>query len=300
MIQTANTNRQPLGPTTLSSQQFDRTRRLALRLAGIQLSDRHRDLLARRSRRFGVRDGAGLDSLLGAAEEGEPKAVRQLLCLLTTKHTGFLRHPRQIDLAARHAVLIARRGGQARLWSAAASTGEEPYSLAMVLIEAFRRDDPPVTILATDLDAEALAVAAEGEFGERALQALTPEQRGQFFNESAVHGRYRIAPAVRRLVKFRELNLAAVTWSVEGFFDVIFCRNVLMYLEDCYRYAVLEHMASLLAPQGLLILDPAEYLGKAAHLFAPGTDGVYPRHSNSRTGVADSKSANHRFKVPSL
>ena len=95
----------------------------------------------------------------------------------------------------------------------------------------------------------------------------------RFFGETARRRRWSIAPAVRRLVEFRALNLVGAAWPVEGPFDVIFCRNVLMYLEACHRYAVLERMASLLAPDGLLMLDPAEHLGKAAHLFTPGRTG---------------------------
>ena len=154
----------------LTDAQFDRSRRLALRLAGIELCDRHRELLERRSRRLGVRDSAGLDSLLGAVEEGETTARQRFVCLLTTKFTGFFRHPRHFEIAAEHALRAADRRGRARLWSAAAATGEEPYSLAMALIEVFRRDDPPANILATDIDVEALAVAQQGEYGEPALR----------------------------------------------------------------------------------------------------------------------------------
>lgn len=98
----------------LSDQQFDRTRRLAARLAGIELVDRHRELLARRSRRLGIRDDAGLETLLNAAEEGEPSATQRLLCLLTTKFTGFFRHPRHFDIAAKHALQAARLHGLRR------------------------------------------------------------------------------------------------------------------------------------------------------------------------------------------
>src|SRR5512136_2778235 len=111
----------------LSNQQFDRTKRLALGLAGIELVERHRELLDRRRRRLGILDSAGLDSLLDAAEEGETTARQKLLCLLTTKFTGFFRHPHQVDLAAEHALRAGERHGRARLWSAAAATGEEPY-----------------------------------------------------------------------------------------------------------------------------------------------------------------------------
>jgi len=265
----------------LSNQQFDRTRRLALSLAGIELAERHRELLDRRSRRLGALDGAGLDSLLRAAEQGELTATQQLVCLLTTKFTGFFRHPRHFRIAAEHAIRAADRRGSARLWSAAAATGEEPYSLAMALIEAFGRNDPPATILATDVDVEALAVGQQGEYAEAALRGWDPQRRERFLRQTNVTRRWSIAPAVRRLVEFRALNLISETWLVEGPFDVVLCRNVLMYLETRHRCAVLERLASLLAPDGLLMIDPAEHLGEAGHLFAPDAEAVYRRQGPS-------------------
>jgi len=261
----------------LSNQQFDRTRRLALSLAGIELAERHRELLERRGRRLGIIDDAGLDSLLRSAEQGEPNARRRLLGLLTTKFTGFFRHPVHFKIAAEHALRAARQHTRARLWSTAAATGEEPYSLAMALIEVFGCDNPPASILATDIDVDAMAFAQQGEYGEPALRALEPKRRERFLCNSSAVGRWAIAPAARRLVEFRTLNLTSVDWSLAGPFDVILCRNVLMYLEACHRYAVLERMASLLAPDGLLMLDPTEHLGKAAHLFIPDADGAYSR-----------------------
>ena len=95
---------------------------------------------------------------------------------------------------------------------------------------------------------------------------------------------------VRRLVEFSALNLVDVTWqNIEGPFDVIFCRNVLMYLETSYRYAVAERLASLLAPDGLLILDPTEHLGKASHFFVPSAaDAVYSRRRTFFSSATES------------
>jgi chemotaxis protein methyltransferase CheR len=152
----------------------------------------------------------------------------------------------------------------------------------MALIDVFRRADPPVTILATDIDEDALAVARKGEFGERSLGVLENGYRTRFFSETADRGRAIIAQPARDCVKFRVLNLVDLAWPVEGPFDVVFCRNVLMYLDASYRYSVLERMASVLAPDGLLILDPAESLGKAGHLFTHGADGVYSCRPKSR------------------
>ncbi len=213
--------------------------------------------------------------LLDDAESGDAAARRRLIGLVTTHFTGFFRHPWHFHLAAEHALWAAHRRGRARLWSAGAATGEEPYSLAMALFEVFRRDDPPATILATDIDADALEAARRGEYGEPSLGALEPERRARFFLESAEPGRWRIAEAPRRLVEFRESNLAETVAPTGGLLDVVLCRNVLMYLEDSRRQAVLERLASLLEPGGLLILDPTEHLGVAARRFGPGERGVY-------------------------
>ncbi|MFO1461781.1 MAG: CheR family methyltransferase [Verrucomicrobiota bacterium] len=260
----------------VTSGQLDRTRRLALRLAGIELFERHREVLDRRLCRVGIRDEAGFDALLDAVDMGDENASRRLIGLLTTNFSGFFRHPRHFELAAEHALWAAHRRGEARLWSAAAATGEEPYSLAMSLIEVFRRDDPPVTLLATDIDEAALLFARRGEYGELSLEALPVGLRARFFEPAATAKRWRTHVDLHRLVTFRALNLTDLEWPPAGLFDVVFCRNVLMYLEAGHRYSVLERLASVLAPDGRLILDPAEHLGKAAHLFGPGTNGVYP------------------------
>lgn len=265
----------------LTNEQFDQTRRLALRLAGIELFERHREVLERRIRRLGIHDRAGFDTLLNAADEGDTRAGRQLIGLLTTRFTGFFRHPRHFDLAVEHALWAVHRRGTARLWSAAAATGEEPYSLAMALIDVFRRNNPPVTILASDIDEDALAVARQGEYGQSALREIEPERRARYFSDTAGAGRARIVAEARDPVEFRMLNLTDSAWPVEGSFDVVFCRNVLMYLEACHRYAVLERMASVLTPDGILILDPTEHLGKAGHLFAHRADGIYSTRPRS-------------------
>ena len=270
----------------LSHEQFERVQRLALELAGIELLERHRDVIDRRSRRVGLDTSGEFNRLLDAVERGDSCAIRRLTGLLTTNFTSFFRHPHHLDLAAEHALWIVQRRGAARLWSAASATGEEPYSLAMALTEVFQRDDPAVTILATDIDEDALAVARCGEYGEPALSALPAGRQSRYFTRVADTGRWRIAQAVRDLVEFRALNLTDVSWQLAGPFDVVFCRNVLLYLEAGHRYAVLERIASLLAPDGLLMLDPTEHLGAAGHLFVTRSNGVYakqpPAHAARR------------------
>lgn len=266
----------------LTNAQFEATRQLALRLAGIELFARHREVLARRIHRFGIHDAAGFDALIRAADIGDAAATRQMVGLLTTNFTGFFRHPQHFKLAAEHALQAVRRRGAARLWSAAAATGEEPYSLAMAVLEVFQRPDPPVTILATDINDDALTIARRGEYAEPALSAVPADHRTRFFSPATKARHWRINQAVRDRVEFRRLNLTDLVWPVAGPFDVVFCRNVLMYLDASHRYAVLERLASVLAPDGLLVLDPAEHLGRAAPLFARGQGGVYPGRAPTR------------------
>ncbi len=250
---------------------------MASNLAGIEVLERHRELLDRRCRRFGFVDEPGLDSLLRAAEEGDATATERVVCILTTKFTGFFRHPRHFEMAAEQARQAAHGRGHARLWSAAAATGEEAYSIALALIEAFGTEEPPAQVLATDIDAEALAAARRGEYDEQSLQALDSRTRTRFFCEAGGSKKWAVVPVVRRLVRFETLNLVHRPWPVDAPFDVVFCRNVLMYLQPAHRCAVLERISSLLAPDGLLMLDPTEYLGKAWHLFIPRSGGVYSR-----------------------
>lgn len=236
-----------------------------------------------RVRRLKLDTIESMEALLQSAEAGGPSACQRLITMLTNCHTGFFRHPWHFDLAAEHALWAAHRRRTARLWSAAAATGEEPYSLAMALIGESRRDDPPVTILATDINPSALGNAQLGEYSDAALASLAPELRARFFCTPTGAGRWRISEPAHRLVQFQRLNLASSEWGVEGPFDVVFCRNMLMYLGSPHRTAILRRIAALIAPDGLLFLDPAENLGDAADLFHPGRNGVYsPRTANGR------------------
>jgi chemotaxis protein methyltransferase CheR len=268
----------------LTSEQFDRVRRLALQFAGIELSERHRPLLDRRCQRVGLGDAAGFDALLMGAERGDTAAAQQLVGLITTRYTGFFRHLAHFEVAARHARWAAQQRGTARLWSAAAASGEEPYSLAMALVDAFGRDNPPVTILATDIHEEALTAARRGQYSDVAMEGLAPEQRARFFTQVATR-RWRLAPAIRALVTFRCLNLAEPHWTLSESFDVIFCRNVLLYLEAHRREEVLQRIVARLAPDGVLIIDPVEHLGQAGREFSAVGQGVYRRPHRPTTAI---------------
>jgi chemotaxis protein methyltransferase CheR len=270
----------------VSNQQFQRARCLAVELAGIELADRHHDLLERRSQRAGIRDSAAMESLLAGAEAGEETASQQLVQLLTTKFTGFFRQPHHFEAAAAHAQAKAAERGSARMWSAAAATGEEPWSLAMAILEKFNSPEPAVRILATDLDAEALLVAQRGEYGESAVRTLERSRRERFFVANNDARNWSVVSELRNLAEFRLLNLVSPKWDIEGPFDVIFCRNVLMYLESSRRTDVLSRIASLTASDGLLMLDPAEHLGNGVQFFKVAGHGIYSLRHDVRQTIA--------------
>jgi chemotaxis protein methyltransferase CheR len=267
---------------SIPERQFERVRKLSLELAGIQLVERHRELLASRCRRLRIADPNGLDALLDAAQRQDSAARRSLIGLLTICHTSFFRNPKQIEIATGHALRALKERGEARVWCAAASTGEEPYSLAASLLRASGGKTPPVRILATDINSSVLETARGGEYPESALRHLDMGTRQQFFVPPTEGGFWRIADAVRSLVTFEELNLIAESWRIEGPFDVVFCRNILMYLAPCTRTEVLLRINPLLAPDGILILDPAEHLGAAQQHFRSLHHGVYSAHKTSK------------------
>ncbi len=261
----------------LSATEFERTRRLALQLAGIELRERHREWLVRRWGRQGGPDAGVREQILAGAENGESTARRQFIGLVTTRFTRFLRHPDQLDTAARHVMACVANRGMARIWSAAAATGEEPYSMAWALTRAAGTTAVPVEILATDIDEPSLEIARQAEYPDSAVRTLPEEVVRELVQPSRRPGFHVVRPEFRRRVTFQTLNLTDLEWPLGASVDVILCRNILMYLESGHRYSVLERLASCLAPDGLLFLDPSEHPGRAGVLFESRGSGRWTR-----------------------
>lgn len=280
------------GKMSLTNEQFERSRKLAFEIAGIELFERHREVLERRNGRRGL-SGQDLDRLLEAAEQGNEGARDAFVVLVTTKFTGFFRHPRHFQFVVEEAKHAVELRGRVRAWSAATATGEEAFSLAMALSECGNAISSVAEVWGTDIDPEALTFAERGEYGGLAMAALNPGRRDRFFSEVLPGRRWRISLPTRQMVRFSRLNLAAETFRDREPFDLIFCRNVIMYLEPRLRQGVLERLESCLLPGGLLMLDPAENPGtrigwrkEAPGVYrcnsrsTPRTDGL-PEHRNS-------------------
>ncbi len=212
----------------------------------------------------------GLDAALGVGLEGaaaamnadpaalarriverDAAAIAALIEHSAVLETAFWRHPEQLEAVGR---VVSARPGPARIWSAGCSTGEEPYSVAIALLEAGRRGRGDA-ILATDVSARALEAARVATYRDRALRRLPPEIARRWLEPGPIR---RVAPDVRGLVTFERHNLVRDPPPAAGSFDVVLCRNVLIYFAPETAAAVLYRLVGALVPGGVLVLGPVE------------------------------------------
>jgi chemotaxis protein methyltransferase CheR len=209
-----------------------------------------RDALAAAS---GAR-GEEPDALAGQVIDRDPEAIAALVEHAAVPETAFWRHPEQ--LPALRAIAAAREG-PLRIWSAGCATGEEPYTLALLLLEAGRAGRGDL-VVATDVSRRVLAWARAGRYAPRALRKLPPDALEAALEPPGPDGVRRIRPALRALVSFAPHNLVHDPPPAEAPFDVVVCRNVLIYFEPAVAAAVLHRLAGALKPDGVLVLGPVE------------------------------------------
>lgn len=201
-------------------------------------------------------------------------ARREMLSHLTTNFTRFFRENHHFEHLRNDVlpelVARARSGGRVRIWSAACSDGQEPYSIALTVLSLMPNiADYDFRILATDIDPKILATARAGAYDANALETVNPAMRKQFFRETEIAGRrkWQIDDRVKRLITFNELNLMA-QWPFKGPFDVIFCRNVVIYFDEPTQMKIWSRFAGMLAEGGHLYIGHSERVsGEAKSLF---------------------------------
>ena len=261
----------------LGRAEFERVRELIHRQAGISLhAGKQAMVYSRLSRQ--LRDGghASFAGYLDALERGGSAGQWQAFVnCLTTNLTAFFREEHHFARLAE--ALQARRNRAVALWCNAASTGEEPYSLAMTLAETLGTA-ANARILATDIDTRVLATAARGIYDADARGLGPARLRAHFLRgKGAQAGSIRVKPEIARPVEFRRFNLAEPHWSLPESFDIVFCRNVLIYFDAPTQRGVLERTHAAMRPGGLLFVGHSENLGEARHLFRPCGKTVYER-----------------------
>lgn len=242
-----------------NSKDFDRVRDLIYKKAGISLADSKQEMvysrLARRLRATGVSSfSVYLDCLERESIGTEWEAFTNAL---TTNLTSFFREEHHFPILTEH---VKNRKEKINVWCSASSTGEEPYSIAIALCETFGTLTPPVHIVATDIDTSVLATASQGVYNIDRLDKMSPERIRRFFlrGRGAQEGLVRVRPELRDLISFKQLNLLADVWSVNGEFDAIFCRNVMIYFDKLTQGKILKKFAPLMKPDGLLFAGHSE------------------------------------------
>ncbi|MBB5320408.1 CheR family methyltransferase [Marinobacter oulmenensis] len=257
----------------ITPQEYEAFKTFLQDACGILLGDNKQYLVKSRLRR--ILEENSLNSLGELLERlkrpGRSNLKEVVIDAMTTNETLWFRdnHPFRILQEKLLPEFAERKNNQPlRIWSAACSTGQEPYSVAMVT-EEFRRNRPgrlrDVKIVATDISKSVLEVARRGEYEMLAIgRGLSPERQKQFFASSA-NGGWQIKPQIKSMVEFKELNL--LERYLLGKFDVILCRNVLIYFSADLKKDILTRLHASLNPDGYLILGASESLNGLSHLY---------------------------------
>ena len=253
---------------------FQFVKKRIYQLAGISLSDAKQQMvysrLARRLRLLGLQDFKDYCQLIKSDSSEE---VISFINALTTNKTSFFREKHHFDYLA-NTILpeLAVRNKQTkrvRIWSAACSSGEEPYTIAMVLDRSKMRNSGwDSKILATDLDSNVLETARQGIYDQRMLEDVDPNYRRSFFLKGgkSQSNKIKVAGKLAERITFKQLNLME-DWPIKGPFDVIFCRNVLIYFDRPTQQMLFKRFHELLADGGHLIIGHSENLGEMGQQF---------------------------------
>ncbi|WP_282268593.1 CheR family methyltransferase [Stenotrophomonas sp. PS02298] len=247
--------------------------------AGIALAPAKRDMvygrLSRRLRNLGLRS---FKDYLDQLEQHGGEEWQAFTNALTTNLTSFFREPHHFDKLREELQARAPRA-PLKLWSCAASTGEEPYSMAITACEAFSSMTPPVRIIATDVDTQVLATASQGVYAMDRIAGLDPAMKRRYFQRGSGpnEGKCRVVPALRALIEFRPLNLLANRYDVGGPFDALFCRNVMIYFDKPTQRGILSRLVQHMDDDSLLYTGHSENYLHAADVIQPCGRTLYRR-----------------------
>jgi chemotaxis protein methyltransferase CheR len=264
---------------------FERVRKLIYGRAGISLNDSKQNMVySRLSRRLRALRLDSFSEYLDRLESDaafDAREAQEFVNALTTNLTAFFREPHHFPVLADF--LRAQGSGNAvKIWCSAASTGEEPYSIAMTMVEALG----PTTgarLLATDIDTQVLAAGSRGVYRLDAARQCGEDRLKKFFlrGTGANEGMVRVKPELPRLIQFAPLNLLEESWpalrSIAPAVDVIFCRNVMIYFDKPTQRRILDRFAQVLRPGGLLFIGHSENFTDHREHFALRGKTVYER-----------------------
>ena len=248
--------------------EFERIRTLLYQHCGIKLNDSKKVMVySRLGRRLRATGTTSFEEYLDLIEQDQGEEWEAFINSLTTNLTAFFREPHHFPILKEHVLNLPKK--PLRLWCSAASTGEEPYTIAMTMIEAFDSYKPPVEIIATDIDTNVLAIARAGIYSWDRVEKLPTETLKRYFLKGSGKnaGFVQVRDELRDLISFQPLNLLDEQWPITGGFDAIFCRNVMIYFDKETQYKILKRFVPMLESHGLLFAGHSESFLHAADIF---------------------------------
>lgn len=274
------------GSQVLNDAEFRFLSAFVTRHCGITMGEHKRQLLqGRLQRRLRALGLDGFEDYCELLRQDPDRELGEFVSAVSTNVTAFFRESHHFDyLAAQLPKWLAERpGGRIRMWSAGCSTGEEPYSLAMVLAEALENHRGPADalILATDLSPAALANARDGVYSLPRIEGVSEERRRRWFQRGSgtQAGKFRVHPRLQDLVRVKPLNLLEA-WPMQGKFDAILCRNVVIYFDTPTKRRLFERFDAALQPHGKLFLGHSESMNGLSDRFALIGRTIYDKRAH--------------------
>ena len=257
---------------SFTADDFGRIRQMIFDHAGICLSNTKQDMVYNRlAPRLRETRTESFSEYLERLSGGDNKEWEKFVNSLTTNLTSFFREPHHFPILGGHLRKLGKhQPRQIRIWCCAASTGEEPYSIAMTAVETFGSFDVPVSIIASDLDTQVLEIAAKGTYTLEQTERLSRGRLRRFFvknTDEQGDDSFTVRTELQRLISFERQNLLEFPWQVEGSLDAIFCRNVMIYFDKPTQYKILTRFAPLMNDNALLFAGHSESFLHTADLF---------------------------------
>ncbi len=263
---------------------FEQIRQLIYEHAGINLSAAKKDMvysrLGRRLRATGHKNFKDYLLYLAADKDSEWEAF---VNSLTTNLTSFFREAHHFPVLAEHVRGLAQRR-PINIWCNAASTGEEPYTIAMTMMDVFDSLTPPVRIIATDIDTNALQKARNGVYSLEQAEKLPKDILQRFFlkGRGEKTGQVMVRKELQDLIVFSQLNLQDAQWPIKGPFDAVFCRNVMIYFDKPTQNKILQRFVPLMQRDALLFAGHSESLQGLTDTFQLRGKTVYSLSEKSQ------------------
>jgi chemotaxis protein methyltransferase CheR len=266
----------------MSEATFNQIRRIVYDKSGIALGENKQALVrsrvAKRMRHLQISDyGQYLDRVI---QDSTGEEIQHLLDAISTNVTSFYREPSHFDFMRRVIKEWVSRGSRSlRFWSAASSTGEEPYTIAIEALEAIENRKIDMKILATDISSKVLRISMIGEYERDKVAPVPKELLGKYFTKRKEREKiyYSVNQRIRDLVIFRQFNLSCPPYPIRNPIDIIFCRNVMIYFDRKVRVGMVNEFHRALRPGGYLMVGHAESITGLSNGFKCVKPSIYLR-----------------------